>query len=118
MLPAVGPPLPPHPVLVTLCASQLQVQWEVPYSPDNYTVESYNIEVVNEISGAVLVNVMQQNETRYGLVLEKIEQVMSCHLLIVSVKAVSVVGESEPGMVTGGFPLGEQKVTIHIIILS
>ena len=69
---------------------------------------------MNEISGEVLVNVTRQNETRYGLILEEIEQVMSCHLLIVSVKAVSAVGESEPGRVTGGFPLGEQKVTIHI----
>ena len=71
---------------------------------------------MNETSGAVLVNMIRQNETRYGLVLEEIEQVMSCHLLIVSVKAASVVGESEPGKVTGGFPIGEQKVTIHTFL--
>ena len=52
---------------------------------------------------------MQQNETRHGFVLEGIEQAMSCQLLAVSVTAVSVVGESKPGMVTGGFPIGEQK---------
>jgi hypothetical protein len=108
--PAVGPPLPPDPVLVTLCASRLEIRWEIPYSPDNYTVESYNIEVVNETSGDVLVSVMQQNETSHGIALEEVEQLMSCHLLKVSVTAVSFVGESEPGSVTGGFPIGEQKI--------
>lgn len=96
-------------MLVTLCASQLEIQWEAPYSPDNYTVESYNIEVVNQTSGEVLVNVMQQNETSHGIILDGIEQVMSCHLLTTSITAVSVVGESEPGIVTGGFPIGEEE---------
>jgi hypothetical protein len=104
---AVGPPLPPDPVLVTLCASRLEIRWEIPYSPDNYTVESYNIEVVNETSGNVIVSVMQQNETSHGILLEEVEQLMSCHFLTVSVTEVSAVGESEPGFVTGGFPIGE-----------
>ena len=102
--------MPPDPVLVTLCASQLEIQWEVPYSPENFTVESYNFIVVNQTSGDVLVDVMHQNETRHGLVLAGIEQVMSCHLLAISVTAVSAVGESEPGMVRGGFPIGEPKM--------
>ena len=109
---AIGPPLPPDPVLVIRCASQLEIRWEIPYSPENYTVESYNIEVVNETSGNVILNVMHQNETSHGIILEGVEQVMSCHLLTVSVTAVSTVGESEPGLVTGGFPIGEQKLML------
>lgn len=109
---AVGTPLPPDPVLVTLCASQLEIQWEIPYSPDNFTVNSYSIEVVNQTSGDVLVRVKHQNETSHGIILERVEQVMSCHLLTVSVIAVSIVGESEPGLIAGGFPIGEQKLIL------
>ena len=106
----LGPPLPPDPILVTLCASQLEIQWEVPYSPDNFTVESYNIEVVNGTSGDVLHDFMQQNETSHRLILDGIDQITSCHLLTVSVTAVSMVGESEPGMVSGGFPIGKHEL--------
>ena len=52
----------------------------------------------------MLVTAMHQNETSYGIVLEGIDQVTSCHLLTISVTAVSGVGESEHGIVTGGFP--------------
>lgn len=112
MLHFIGPPLPPDPVLVTLCASQLEIRWEIPYSPDNYTVESYDIEVVNQTSGDMLITVMGQNETSHIIVLEGIDQVTSCHLLVISVTAVSVVGESEPGIVTGGFPIGKQIIIL------
>ena len=50
---------------------------------------------------------MQQNETSHGIVLEGMDQVTSCHLLTISVTAVSGVGESKLGIVTGGFPIGE-----------
>lgn len=108
----VGPPLPPAPVLVTLCPSQLEIQWEIPYSPENFTVESYNIKVVNETSREVAVSVMKQNETSHRLVLDGVDQVMTCDLLTISVTAVSVVGESEAGVVIGGFPIGTLRHNI------
>ena len=112
----LGPPLPPDPVLVILCASQLEIQWEVPYSPDNFIIESYNIEVVNETTGDVQLDVIQLNQTRHRLALDGVDQVMSCDVLTVSVTAVSAVGESEPGMVSGGFPIGKLTRLMRISV--
>ena len=78
-----GPPLPPEPVLVINSSSQLDIQWEVPYSHDDYPVQSYNIQIVNTSSGNVLEGPaeLQSNETSYVYTFE--DEVQYCQILTV-----------------------------------
>ena len=107
-----GPPLPPDPVLVINSSSQLDIQWEVPYSHNDYPVESYNIQIVNTSSGNVLEGPveLQPNETSYVYTFE--DEVQYCQILTVNVTAVSALGSSVPGSVSRGFPIGETNFVI------
>ena len=102
-----GPPLPPAPRLVILCPSKLRVEWNIPYSNENFAVENYTIQIVNASSGVLIEKVMEMSNTSHILVLDGGGQAFSCHLLMVNVSAVSEVGESMPGIVSGGFPIGK-----------
>ena len=107
-----GPPLPPDPVLVINSSSQLDIQWEIPYSHNDYPVESYNIQIVNTSSGNVLEGPveLQPNETSYVYTFE--DEVQYCQILTVNVTAVSALGSSVPGSVSRGFPIGETNFVI------
>ena len=52
------------------------------------------------------------NSYVYGL--NDTDQATSCHLLNISVTAVSSVGESVPGTVFGGFPIGRSLLTVLV----
>lgn len=104
----IGPPLPPDPVLIINSSSQLDIQWEIPYAHENYSVERYNIQITNTSSGDsdVLKSVeLQFNETSYTHIFQN--KVKYCQILTVNVTAISVVGSSVPGSVSRGFPIGE-----------
>ena len=109
---SLGPPLPPEPILVINSSSQLDIQWEVPYSHENYSVESYYIQIVNTSSGDVLESVeLLYNETSYVYTFE--DEVQYCQILTVNVTAISALGSSVPGSTTRGFPIGETFIIIQ-----
>ena len=88
----------------------MDIQWEVPYSHNNYGVESYDIQIVNTSSGNVLEGPaeLQYNETSYVYTFE--DEVQYCQILTVNVTAVSALGSSVPGSVSKGFPIGKYHV--------
>ena len=88
-------------------SSKLYVQWEIPYSHDDYPVVSYDIQIVNVSFGEVLVSVFNYNETSYEYTFE--DDVQYYQIIAVNVTAVSALGPSVPGSVSRGFPIGESK---------
>ena len=92
---------------MTNSSSQLDIQWEVPYSHENYSVESYNIQIVNTSSRNVLEGPaeLRYNETTYVYTFE--DEVQYCQILTVHVTAVSALGSSVPGVASRDFPIGE-----------
>lgn len=56
--------------------------------------------------------ILGPEETNYTLTAEKMEQ---CHLLMIRVVAVNSVAESEPGTVSGGFPIGKNNLNKRMI---
>ena len=100
-----GPPLPPEPILVINGFSQLDIQWEIPYSHVDYPVESYSIQIVNMSSGEILESQEEYNGTIYVYTFD--DDVQYCQILSVNVTAVSALGSSEPGSASRGFPIGE-----------
>jgi hypothetical protein len=101
---ALGPPLPPEPILVFNSSSQLLIQWNTPYSNQKYPVESYNIQIMNKSSGDVLKNLLEYVETSYVHTFENGMQY--CQIVTVNVTAVSGVGQSIPASMSAGFPIG------------
>ena len=55
--------------------------------------------------GEVLVSVLNYNETSYVYTFE--DEVQYCQILIINITAVSALGPSVPGLVSRGFPIGE-----------
>ena len=101
-----GPPQPPDPALVITSSSQLDIQWEVPYSHTDYPVLNYSIQIVNMSSGEGLDTAeLQSNETSYTYKFN--EDVVYCQTLTVNVTAANHLGQSEPGSVFRGFPIGK-----------
>ena len=99
-------------------SSQLDIQWEVPYSHDDYPVVSYNIQIVNTSSGNVLEgpSELQSNETSYVYTFE--DEVQYCQILTVNVTAVSALGSSVPGSVSRGFPIGKTLSILYLGVMS
>ena len=88
--------------------SQLCVQWEIPYSHKDYSVDGYQVQIVNTSNGALIeMAELQSNETSFALLLD--EAVQYCQFLTVNVTALSSLGRSSPGSVSIGFPIGMQS---------
>ena len=97
-------------------SSQLNIQWQIPYSHKNFGVESYHIQIVNTSSVSVLDSVLNYNGTSYKYTFE--DDVQYCQIVTVNVTAVSALGLSVPGSVSRGFPIGESKfITCNNLLL-
>lgn len=92
-------------------SSQLDIYWEVPYSNEQYPVESYNILIVNTSSteSDVLNDVQMYNETSFAHAFDG--DVEYCQILTVNVTAVSALASSVPGSAAMGFPIGNYKLS-------
>ena len=101
----IGSPLPPHPNLKVLSPSQLELQWDIPFSHESNPVEHYNIQFLNTSSGRKFEYNITQN--RYVYTTEDGNAAMKCQWFMFSVTAVSALGQSMPGRVSGGFPIGK-----------
>jgi hypothetical protein len=100
----VGPPLSPIPNLKVFSSSQLELEWDIPYSNEDYPIQHFDIHVLNTSSGHEFVDRIIQN--RYVYNTEGGNPATQCDLLMFSVTAVSELGQSVPGIVSGGFPIG------------
>ena len=109
-----GPPLPPDPVLKFLLPSQLEIQWETPYSHENFPVESYKILMISknlQRMEDVLVDVTNYTNTSYVFTFDSKVSVLDCHSLTVNVTAIASIGESIPRTVEGNYPIGKKLVS-------
>ena len=114
----IGPPLPPDPILTTLLPTDLEVQWGIPYSHENYPVESYNIEIVSTTSSniqSVLAEVREYNDTSYNYTFDSKATLLECHNVTASITAVSASGESEPGMAFITYPIGKLLTSLKLM---
>ena len=97
--------MPPSPNLKVLSSSQLELQWEIPYSHESYPVQRYDIQIFNASSGHKFDNSVTQNKYVYNSV--DGNTATQCDLLIFTITAVSELGKSAPAEVSGGFPIGK-----------
>ena len=115
-----GPPSAPDLHLYVLSATILQLSWLPPFTWMEYPIVNYTIQIHNRDTGEVInrtINVTSTSvvavfpltfnfSTPHGEVLQR------CEDLFFTVNATSNIGQSEPGEVNGGFPIGN----IHTIL--
>ena len=111
--------MPPDPALVVRSPFLLEIQWEMPYSHPDYPVQSYKVQILNTTSGKLLEYSLGENVTSFNLMNEDDNQLSHyCHHLIISVSAVNALGQSMPGNVSGGFPIGMHTCNTIMISVS
>ena len=92
-------------MLVIASPSRINIEWEVPYSSEDYPVENYNIQLTNATSGDLFETLPTYNGTNYMYEFE--DDVRYCQTLTVNVTAVSALGQSVPGSSSIDFPIGK-----------
>lgn len=97
--------MPPNPNLKVLSPTQLEILWDIPYSHESDPIEHYNIQIMNTSSGRKSEHSITQN--RYVYTTEDGNAAKKCQWFVFNVTAVSVSGQSMPGNVSGGFPIGK-----------
>ena len=113
-----GPPSPPDPQLHMLNTTTLQLSWLPPFTWVDYTIVNYTIQIHNRATREVMnriINVIStamspvtfNYSTPHGEVLQR------CEELEFTVYATSNIGQSEPGDVNGGFPIGNRHHCTH-----
>ena len=106
---SAGPPLSPAPFVEAVNTTFLQISWEEPFAWEGYTVDSYFITIEIASSGDIIDRTL--NDT--AIIFHRERIAMTCANLVFNVSAESVLGRSEPGTVTSGFPIGEYAI-IHV----
>ena len=109
-----GPPAPPHPTLELINATTLQLSWYPPFTWTGFPIQNYTVWMgnltnsMNDRQDNIPINENNSNDTSVTFELSTIngEIARGCALLDFSVTARSDLGESSPGRVSGGFPIG------------
>ena len=109
----VGPPLSPDPTLNVLSPSQLKIQWDIPFSHESDPIQRYDIQILNTSSGRKFEYNVSQNG--YTFPTEDGNKAEHCHHLMFNVTAVSAQGQSKPGKVSGGFPVGKYSFKLSSV---
>ncbi len=82
------------------------VEWEVPFTWEDFPIFGYTLEVVNQTNSTVLdITTMTPDILSYNLTRNDSET-SSCTTILFSLQATSGVGSSAPGITYGAFPTG------------
>ena len=80
----------------------LNISWDEPYSHPNFPILSYNLTMHNQSSNNSLLLLREEYAQSY--LINKTNFSGTCDLLKFTVIAKNEVGNSDEGVVTGGFP--------------
>ena len=115
----IGPPSPPDPQLHILNTPTLQLSWLPPFTWVDYPIVNYTIQIHNRTTGNVMNWTINSTDTSMTVVSPVTfnyskpqgEVLQRCEELNFTVFAASNIGQSEPGQVNGGFPIGTILLT-------
>ena len=104
-----GPPSPPDPQLHMLDTATIELFWQPPFTWEDYSIVNYSIQVRNRTTGeAMMILTINTTSTSITFNFSTLhgEVMQICEELAFTVNAASNIGQSEPGVVYGGFPIG------------
>ena len=105
-----GPPSPPDPQLHILNTTTLQLSWLPPFTWEDYPIVNYTIQIHNRATRDVMNRIMNataMSPVTFNYSTPHGEVVQRCEELVFTVYASSNIGQSEPGEINGGFPIGD-----------
>ena len=115
----IGPPLTPRPKFHVVNATHIEIEWDKPFALPEFDVLYYNLSIVN----TSLENDTSSNElfiasesTGYPIrhyISNMGDIPKECVYLNFNLTATSDAGTSDPGSVSGGFPIGKSHLTSH-----
>ena len=104
----VGPPSPPEPSLTVIDPATLKLDWDPPFTWENHSIIGYQIAMYNksEPLGEKLPK-LSTNVTTFNYSWPHQDELLGtmCDTLMFFVTAISDIGESAMGNVSGGFPI-------------
>ena len=105
-----GPPLPPHPRLNVLSATELRVLWDEPFTWDGFPILDYTVTVYNtSVSATTPLHTYTVTDLRQHMTIDT--EMTNCSLLTFNVSARNDIGTSKRGMTSGGFPVGKSPTS-------
>ena len=118
-----GPLSPPDPQLHMLNATTLQLSWLPPFTWVDYPIVNYSIQVYNRVTEDVMnrtINVTSPwlvavSPVTFNISIPHGEVVQRCEELVFAVIATNNIGQSEPGVVNGGFPIGNALQSFSLL---
>lgn len=104
-----APLLPPTPEVLVINATVLQLTWEPPFAWSEYPVLNYTVRMHNSSSPEPCTWTRTIPATVNTVEVFSSESAVSvyCHELVFYVTATNDIGESNQGIIRGGFPVGE-----------
>jgi len=109
-----GPPSAPDLHLYVLSATILQLSWLPPFTWMEYPIVNYTIQIHNRATRDVINRIMNataMSPVTFNYSKPQGEVLQRCEELNFTVFAASNIGQSEPGQVNGGFPIGTILLT-------
>ena len=106
------PPLPPAPQLELVSFSKLNLTWDEPFTWQQYPIQEYTITMSNSSSQTKQTST-RTSQQRSLVVSLGTEVARICSELTFDITATNGVGESTPGRVSGGFPLGKSFLPLN-----
>ena len=97
----VDVPLSPSPHFMMINESTIRVNWERPFTWDDFPITHYTVEVLNQTGDMLNSSVISPPELYYSITQMSPP---SCTNLTFLVQAVNSVGPSPPGTTHGAFP--------------
>ena len=107
-------PLSPSPVLSAVNETTLQVQWEAPFTWEDFPITNYTVEVFNQTNRLDEV-VFNPNVFSYDIT--RMAPFFCGTNLTFYVLAINSVGISLPGIAQGAFPVRESMLMNWCIIM-
>ena len=100
-----GPPLPPAPTLRVINSTALEVEWDEPFTWDEFPIQQYAVTMHNSSSDSPP---QPMTVDDHSMLVTLDAETMTCSELTFEVTATNSNGESTPGTTeAGGFPVGE-----------
>ena len=109
----IGPPLALSPSITEHSPTSFQLSWERSFTLEGYDIEYYTVRIQNTVTNEEETRVINAtDEELYYLQFAKEGGIAEeCVELVFTVTATNTIGESEPSVISGGYPIG--KTTIY-----
>lgn len=94
----------------------MEVEWAEPFTWEDFPIINYFVQVLNQTSNETLASeVLSSSISSYNITRKESS---SCSNIVFIVQAISAIGSSTSGVISGGFPAGIYFSVWYVIFVS